>query len=214
MKRREFVTLIGGAAAWPLKAWAQQSSTKIARVGIIDDAPIWDNFRQALRELGYIEGRNITFEYRVAGGQPDRLATAASDLVDLPVDIIVVFGSAATRAARQATATIPIVMTAIGDPVGAGFVQNLAQPGGNITGNAILSTEMTPKRVELLKELVPNMSRVAFLWNSNNPSHLVNLDAWRAAAPTLGIEPQFIDVTSFDQFEPAFRATCGSVAML
>jgi ABC transporter substrate binding protein/Berberine and berberine like len=150
------------------------------------------HFRQALRELGYIEGRNITFEYRVAGGQPDRLATAASDLVDFPVDIIVVNGSAATRAAQQATAAIPIVMTAVGDPVGAGFVQNLGQPGGNITGIAILNTEVTPKRVELLKELVPNMSRVAFLWNSNNPSHLVNLDAWRAAAPRLGIEPQFV----------------------
>jgi putative ABC transport system substrate-binding protein len=97
-------------------------------------------------------------------------------------------------------------MIAIGDPVGAGFVQNLAQPGGNITGNTVLGNQMTPKRVELLKELVPNMSRMAFLWNSNNPAHLTYLDAWRSAAPRLGIEPQFFEVSSFDQFEPAFRA--------
>jgi putative ABC transport system substrate-binding protein len=205
IRRRELLAALGGAAVWPLDVRAQQSQTKIARVGIIDDAPIWDHFRRALRQLGYIEGRNITFEYRIAGGQPDRLATATSDLVDLPVNIIVVSGSAAARAAREATATIPIVMIAIGDPVGAGLVQSLARPGGNITGNTILGTEMNAKRVELLKQLVPNVSRVAFLWNPNNASHRAYLEGWRTAAPQLRIEPEFVEVGRFDQFEPAFR---------
>jgi putative ABC transport system substrate-binding protein len=206
MRRRAFIAGLGGAVVWPLHVRAQQSPTKIARVGIIDDAPIWDHFRRGLRELGYIEGRNITFEYRVAEGRPDRLAAAANDLATLPVDIIAVSGSAATRAAREATATIPIVMIAIGDPLGAGFVQSLGRPGGNVTGSSLLGAEMTAKRVELLKVLVPNISRVAFLWNPNNASHLAYLENWRAVAPQLGIEPKFIEVGSFDQFEPAFRA--------
>ena len=184
--RRAFIAGLGSVAAWPLVARAQQRPSKAARIGIIDDAPIWDHFRRGLRELGYMEGRDITFEYRAAGGQPDRLAAAASDLANLPVDIIAVSGSAATRAARQATATIPIVMIAIGDPLGAGFVQSLARPGGNITGNSLLGTEMNAKRVELLKELVPNISRVAFLWNPNNASHLAYLEGWRAVGTAAG----------------------------
>src|SRR5215471_4171960 len=117
LKRREFVTLLGGAAtAWPLRALAQRPA-KIARVGIIDDAPIWDHFRQGLREAGYVEGQNLAIEYRSADGQPDRLAVAARELVAIPVDVITVYGTAATRAAQQATTTIPIVMIAIDDPI-------------------------------------------------------------------------------------------------
>jgi putative ABC transport system substrate-binding protein len=187
-----------------LVARAQQRPSKAARIGIIDDAPIWDHFRRGLRELGYKEGRDITFEYRDAGGQPDRLVAAASDLVKVPVDIIAVSGSAASRAAQQATARIPIVMIAIGDPVAAGLVTSLARPGGNITGNTLLGTEMNAKRVELLKEIVPNISRVAFLWNPNNASHLAYLKGWEMEAPKLGIEPEFVEVGTFDQFEPSF----------
>ena len=209
MNRRELITVLSGAAAWPVVALAEQRPTKIARIGIIDDSAIWDHFRRGMRELGYVEGRDITFEYRVAGGEPDRLAAAANDLATLPVDIIAVSGSAATRAARQATATIPIVMIAIGDPLGAGFVQNLGRPGGNVTGNSLLGTEMNAKRVELLKVLVPNISRVAFLWNPNNASHLAYLEGWRAAAPQLGIEPKFVEVGSSNQFEHAFRGMMG-----
>jgi putative tryptophan/tyrosine transport system substrate-binding protein len=144
VRRREFITLLGGAAVlWPLAARAQQRPAKIPRIGIIDDAPIWDHFRGGLRELGYIEGRDIVFEYRSAEGQPHRLAVVVSDLASVPVDIIATSGSAATRAAQQATTTIPIVMIAIGDPVRAGFVPSLAHPGGNITGNTILGTEMS-----------------------------------------------------------------------
>jgi putative tryptophan/tyrosine transport system substrate-binding protein len=137
VRRREFITLLGGAAAWPLAAGAQQQATKVPRIGIIDDAPIWDHFRQGLRDLGYIDGQNIAIEYRSAGGQPDRLALAASDLARLPVDVIVTSGTAASRAAQQATPAIPIVIIAIGDPVRAGLVASLARPGWNITGNTI-----------------------------------------------------------------------------
>ena len=203
--RRKFLaTLGGGAATWPLAARAQQS-VKIPRIGIIDDAPIWDHFRGGLRETGYLEGREIAFEYRSADGQPERLAAAAKELAAVPVDIIVTSGTAATRAAQQATSTIPIVMIAIGDPVRAGLVPNLGRPGGNITGNSMLGAEMTPKRAQLLKQLVPQLSRLAFLWNRNNASHLAYLDEWRAAVPKVGAQPLFIEVSRDEQFEPAFE---------
>src|SRR5262245_40917375 len=126
MRRREFITLIGSAAAsWPLAARAQQQA-KVPRIGIIDDAPIWDHFRQGLRDLGYIEGQNIAFEYRSAEGMPDRLAAVATELARVPVDVILTYGTPSTAAAKQATTAIPIVMIAIGDPVRAGFVASLA----------------------------------------------------------------------------------------
>jgi len=201
-----FITLLGGAAAaWPLAARAQQPA-KIARVGIIDDAPIWDHFRQGLREAGYVEGQNLAIEYRSAEGQPERLAAAARELVAMPVDVITVYGTAATRAAQQATTTIPIVMIAIGDPIRAGLVPSLARPGGNTTGNTILGAEMSAKRLQVFKELIPQLSRVAFLWNSNNGSHQAYLDEWRALAPKFGLHLVFVDVHSSDQFESAFAA--------
>src|SRR5262249_34839034 len=126
--RRAFITLLGAALAWPLVARAQQRPSKIPRIGIIDDAPIWDPFRQGLRELGYIEGQTVAFEYRSAEGKPDRLAAAASELGSLPVDVIAASGTAAAAAAKQATTTIPIVMLAIGDPVRSGLVASLARP--------------------------------------------------------------------------------------
>ena len=170
MRRREFITLLGGAAAaWPLAARAQQPA-KIPRVGIIDDGPVWNAFRQGLRDLGYLEGQNIAFEYRYADGLPDRLAEVAAELVRRPVDVIAVYGTPPARAAKQATSTIPIVMIGIGDPVGAGLVASLARPGGNITGNTILGPDVASKRLQLLKEGVP-ASRVALLWNPDNASH-------------------------------------------
>jgi len=204
MRRREFITLIGGAAAWPLAARAQQVA-KIPRVGVIDPTANSDPFRQGLRDLGYIEGRNIAIEYRSAEGRPERLVAAATELTRLPVDIIVAFGSPATEAAKQATTTIPIVMAGIGDPVRAGFVASLAHPGGNITGNTILA-ELAAKRLQLLKLAVPTVSRVAFLWNPDNPSHAANLDEWKAAAPALGVEMLFVAVRSSDEFDSAFVA--------
>jgi putative ABC transport system substrate-binding protein len=204
LSRRGVIGLIGGAAAWPLAARTQQL-VKIPRIGIIDDAPIWDHFRRGLRDAGYLEQRNIAFEYRSAEGQPERLAAAAKQLAGFPVDIIVTSGTAATQAAQQATGTIPIVMIAIGDPVRAGLVPNLARPGGNITGNSMLGAEMTPKRAQLLKQLVPKLSRLAFLWNRNNASHLAYLDEWRAAVPQVDAQLLFIEVSRDEEFEPAFE---------
>jgi len=164
VKRREFITLIGGAAiAAPLAAGAQQVTVRVPHIGIIDDAPIWDHFRQGLRDLGYIEGRNIVIDYRSAQGDFDRLRQAAHELTSIEIDVIVVFGTPATRAARQMTSTIPIVMIGIGDPVRARLVRNLAHPGANITGNSILGPDLIGKWIEILKECIPGLARVAFL---------------------------------------------------
>src|SRR5262245_2984693 len=138
--RREFITLLGGAAAWPLAVHAQQPG-KIPRIGIIgpafDDAPRWNAFRHGLRDLGYLEGQNVAFDYAYGDGVPERLAEAAAALVRRPVDVIVTYGTPATFAAKQSTTTIPIVMISIGDPVRAGLVPSLARPGGNITATSV-----------------------------------------------------------------------------
>src|SRR5262249_41890781 len=147
VKRREFITLLGGGMAWPLAARTQQSA-EIPRIGIIDDSPIWNAFRHGLRDLGYLEGQNIAFDYRYAGGLPDRLAWVVVELVHRPVDLIATFGTPPTLAAKQATTTIPIVMMGVGDPVGSGLVSSLARPGGNITGNTILGPEVAGKRLQ------------------------------------------------------------------
>src|SRR5713101_8250021 len=179
MKRREFITLLGGASValsllWPLAARAQQPAS-IPRIGIIDDAPMWRAFRQALRELGYIEGQNIAYEYRYSEGVPDRLATVAAELVRRPVDLIATFGTPPTHAAKEATATIPIVMIGIGDPVRTGLVASLARPGGNITGNTVLSPDLGAKRLQILRETIATVTRVAILTNPDNASSIVTL---------------------------------------
>jgi putative ABC transport system substrate-binding protein len=176
------------------------------RIGIIDPAAMWDHFRQALRALGYVEGRDIALEHRSAEARPERLVAAATELAQLPVDVIVTFSSEATQAAKQATTTIPIVMAGFGDPVRAGFVASLAHPGGNITGNTILGPEVAAKRLQLFKLAVPTMSRVAFLWNPDNHSHAAYLDEWKAAASALGVEMLFVAVRSSDGFDSPFAA--------
>src|SRR5215472_8634195 len=164
IKRREFITLIGGAAAaWPLAARAQQTAGKTVSVGILaleELSPI-DTFRQALNDLGYVEGKNVRFEHRYAKGRNERFPELANDLIGLKVDIILTWGTEAALAAKEATTTIPIVMGAVGDPVGSGIVTNLARPAANITGFSSLSVELEAKRLELLKEAVPGLSRVA-----------------------------------------------------
>jgi putative tryptophan/tyrosine transport system substrate-binding protein len=206
MRRRELIMLFGSAAAaWPLVARAQQPA-KVPRIGIIDNAPLWDSFREGLRRLGYIEGQNITIEYRAAEGKPDRLATAAIELVHIPVDVIVTQGSPPTAAAKQATNTIPIVMIGIGDPVRAGFAASLPRPGGNITGNTILGPDIAAKRLQLIKEVIPVVSRVAFLWNPDNASHTPHLEELQVAAPTLGLKLLPVAVRSSDGFDSAFAA--------
>jgi putative ABC transport system substrate-binding protein len=207
MKRRQFITLLGGAAAaWPVGARAQQPAARVPRIGIIDNAPLWDHFRQGLRELGYIEGRNIGFEYRTAEGKPDRLAAAATELAHLPVNVIATYGTASTQAAMQATTTIPIVMVGIGDPVGAQLVASLARPGGNVTGNMVLSADIIAKRLQLLRQAIPTVARVALLWNPDNASHAAILAEARAAAPGLGMALIPVGVRSVDEFDAAFAA--------
>src|SRR6516165_12286215 len=167
--RRKFLATLGGAAAWPLVARAQYQ-TKIPRIGIIDDSPRWKAFRHGLRDLGYLEGQSIAFDYRYAGGLPDRLAWVAVELVHRPVDLIATFGTPPTLAAKQATTTIPIVMMGVGDPVGSGLVPSLARPGGNVTGVSALAPDLVGKQLEFLKDVLPTLSRVAFLSNPANPA--------------------------------------------
>jgi ABC-type uncharacterized transport system substrate-binding protein len=207
MRRREFITLVGGAATtWPLAVRAQQHIVAVPRIGVVGDSPIWDHFRQGLRDLGYVEGQNIAIEYRSAEAKVDRLRQAALELALLPVNVIVVYGSPATRAAQQATSTIPIVMIGIGDPVRAGFVTNLARPGGNITGNSILGPDLIGKRLEILKECVPGLARVAFLWNPDNDSNLAFLEDLIIAVPALGLQLISVPMRTSHDFERVFAA--------
>jgi putative ABC transport system substrate-binding protein len=208
MTRRDFITQLGGAAAaWPLAAArAQQSAARLPRIGIIDNSPMWDHFRKGLRDLGYIEGQSIVIEYRSAEGKIDRLNQAARELASLPVNVIVVAGSTAARAAQRATSTIPIVMIAIGDPVRAGFVASLARPGGNMTGTSFLTPDLIAKRLEIMKECIPGVARIAFLWNPDNDSNVVFLEELIIAVPALGLKLISVSVRSVDEFERAFAA--------
>lgn len=212
MRRREFITLLGSEATLavsPFVARAQQLSTKIPRIGIIDNAPVFDHFRQALRDLGYIEGQTIAIEYRVAEGKPDQLAVAAAELARLPVDVIAVFGTPAARAAQRATTTVPIVAISIGDPVRAGLVPSLARPGGNITGNVQFGPDLATKRLQILLELLPNISRVALLWNPDNASNAAIFEALRVAASRVPMTLVSVEVRSDVEFEGAFARMLG-----
>jgi len=207
MRRRDFITLLGGAAvAWPLAARGQQSNIRLPRIGIIDDEPVWDYFRQGLRDLGYVERENVLIEYRSWGGRLDRLTQAAVELATMPVNVIVAYGSPPTRAARQAASTVPIVMIAVGDPVRAGFATNLARPDRNITGNTILGPDLIGKRLEILKDCVPGLARVAFLWNPDNDSNLAFLEELIVAVPALGLQLISVPMRTSEEFERAFAA--------
>jgi ABC-type uncharacterized transport system substrate-binding protein len=205
MKRREFIGLVGGAAAWPLTASAQQQG-KIVTIGVLAIEP-WspiDTFRQALDDLGYSEGKNVRFEYRYAKGNNERLPELANDLVGLNVDVIVTWGTDAVLAAKQATTTIPIVMGVIGDPLGIGIVTNLAHPGGNITGCSLDSAELEAKRLQLLKELVPGLSRVAILFNPTNHYMPLALQSARKGAQLLHLSLAVYKVYDTTTLDAAF----------
>jgi putative ABC transport system substrate-binding protein len=163
-------------------------------------------FRQGLRELGYVEGKNIVIEWRAAEGKRDRVPALADELVRLKVDVIVTGGATDTRAAKAATVNIPIVMTNDGDPVGSGFVASLARPGGNITGLSTLSPEISGKRLELLKEIVPKLTRVAVFGTSTSASNARELKEVELAAGALAVKLQYLDVLAPKDFETAFRA--------
>ena len=177
-----------------------QQPTKIPRIGYLAGAspPVnsarIEAFRQGLRELGYVEGKNIVIEWRYAEGKLDRLPALAAELVRLKVDVIVTAGPTATRAAKEATVTIPIVMAQDNDPVGNGFVASLARPGGNITGLSTLAPELSGKRLELLKEIVPKLSRVAVLGTSTHPGNAQALKEMELAAGAFGVKLQYLDV--------------------
>jgi putative ABC transport system substrate-binding protein len=205
MKRREFIALLGSTAAWPLAARAQQPAGRIPRIGIIDNAPIWDHFRQGLHDLGYVVDKNIAIEYRTAEGDPDRLAAAAADLARLPVDVIAVFGTPAARAAKGATTSIPIVAISIGDPVRAGLVTSIARPGANITGNIILGPNIAAKRLQILKEVLPSAVRIAFLWNPDNASNTATLEELQIAGPELGLTLLSVSARNAAELDPALR---------
>ena len=210
MDRRHFIALTAGAAAAPalvpLAGHAQPRGKKIPSIGIIDDGAVWNPFKQALRDAGYIEGQTITFETRAAGGEPDRLTAAAAELVRLPVDVIATYGTPASRAAKAATKKIPIVLVSVGDPVRAGLVESLAHPGGNITGNTILSSDLAAKRLQLIKEAIPSASQVTLLLNPNNVSNNVILEEFRKAAPALGLAFTAVEARSLRDFDRAFAA--------
>jgi putative tryptophan/tyrosine transport system substrate-binding protein len=209
MRRREFTALVGGVGllfAVKVRRPRAQQSAKIPRIGILDDAPMWQAFRQALRELGYVEGQNIAYEYRYGEGAPDRLATVAAELVRLPVDLIATYGTLATYAAKEATATIPIVMTGVGDPVRAGLVASLARPGGNITGNTVLSPDLGPKRLQILREAIANVTHVVYLANPDNASNVVALAETKVAASAAGMVLIPVEVRVVGDFDPAFAA--------
>jgi putative ABC transport system substrate-binding protein len=192
MRRREFITLLGGAAAaWPLAARAQQG--KLLRIGTLvltnaDAQSLGRALREGLRELGYAEGQNFAFEFRSADGNTDRLPELAAELVRLPVDVIVATFTPCALAAKQATTTIPIVMAAVADPISAGLAQSLARPGGNITGFSNMAAETAGKSVELLRDMLPSLRRVAVLANPADPFTRQLLEQVHLAGRTAGIE--------------------------
>ena len=192
-------------------AGAQQSG-KVPQIGYLSGASRSSMsartvaFRQGLRELGYVEGKNIVIEWRFAEGNPDRTPTLLADLVRLKVDVIVTAGSGVTRVAKEAMVTIPIVMAQDFDPVRNGFVASLARPGGNITGLATLRPELSGKQLELLKEILPKLSRVAYFGTSTNPGNAEALKETELAAGTFGVKLQYVDVLSPKDIEAAFRA--------
>ena len=220
MKRREFITLLGGAAAaWPLAARAQQPA-RVARVGFLvtaslespDYRRIIEAFRQGLSQLGYREGQNIVIEFREAHGQTGRFSMLATELVRRDVDLIIAPSTPAARAARQVTTTIPIVAFSLGDPVEDGLVSSLARPGGNVTGLTFLGPELSAKRLQLLKDVVPTLSRVAALWHPGAFSERTTgemLKTSEAAATALGLQLQMIAIRSHEELDGAFSPMIG-----
>ena len=207
MERRTFMALVsGGLLAAPFAAHAQQPG-KVARIGVLEQGglpgpnPVYEAFRQGLRDLGYVEGQNTVIEYRYAEGKAERLPDLVAELLRLKVDVIVAGGTPAPLAAKQATRTIPIVMTSAGDPVGTGLVASLARPGGNVTGLSLFSADLTGKRLQLLKEILPGLSRVAVLWNAANPIAVLIMRETEAAARTLGVQLQSLEVRGPDDLE-------------
>jgi putative ABC transport system substrate-binding protein len=205
--RREFIgTLPGGLLASPLAAEAQQAG-KVHRVGVVvGGVDLTDNLRQGLRELGWVEGQNLVVLKRVWSGRTEQFPEIIADLIQRKVDVIVSSSTPAVRAARDATRTTPIVMAGLTDPIGAGLISSLAQPGGNITGLTNISTELSAKRLELLKEVAPRVSRVAVLWTPTHPGQAIAWQQTQQAAQALGLVLFSAEVRRPEDFAPAFTA--------
>jgi ABC-type uncharacterized transport system substrate-binding protein len=217
--RREFITLLGGAAAaWPVAARAQQPA-KLPTIGVLGAATpaTWSlfvaAFVQRLRELGWIEGRTIAIEYRWAEGRGERFAEIAAEFVRLKVDVIVTVGGA-VLAAKQATSLIPIVFAVAADPVGSGLVASLARPGGNVTGLSTQFTDLAGKRLELLREIVPNLRRLAIMANTGYPAAVLEMAEVQATARTLGLEVATLEIRRAEDIAPAFEALKGRAEAL
>ena len=204
MRRRDFITLLGGAAVWPIAARAQQG---VHVVGILAPQPLppIERFVRKLREYGYVEGENLRLVRRFSEGHDDRFPALAVELTAVPVGMIVTWGTPAAVAAKQATSSIPVVMGAVGDPVSVGIVSNLARPGGNITGFAGQNVDLEGKRLELLKDLLPQLSRVAMLANAANPLAHASMQNLRTTAEQLRINFEIFEVHSIAEIEVALQ---------
>ena len=206
--RREFIAALGGAAAWPLAARAQQPS-KLPTIGLLTpDASSWGGWNAAfagrLSELGWIEGRTVAIERRWSEGRPERVAEFAAEFVQQKVDVIVTYGGAVATV-KQATASIPIVFAIAGDPVGSGFVANLAHPGGNVTGMSLAQNDIASKRLELLRDVVPNLRRLAIMFNADYPSSVRETGEVQAAARALGLEVAPHEIRRAEDIAPVFE---------
>ena len=207
MRRREFITLLGGAAAgWPLAARAQQP--KVWRIGVLAPVPptpaMLSAFRDGLRGRGYVEGQNLSIDVRWPQGSFDQDPSVVTKLVNSNVDVIVAWTTPATIAARRAASSIPIVMVAVGDPVGSGFIASLARPGGNTTGLTIMAVELSAKLMELFAELVPGMKRVGVVHNPNNPGGTMALRETEDAVRKLNMQVEVVNAQTSDEFDRAF----------
>ncbi len=203
MNRRTFITTAAGILVAPVAVEAQQTG-KVFRIGALGALP--ELLRQGLREAGYVEGQNLAIESRDPEGQTERYGDLTAELVRLKVDVIVAFNPAATLAAKRATASIPIVMVNTPDPVQLGLVASLGRPGGNITGTTTLSADLSVKQIELLKEAVPRALRIAVLWNTHNPWHPLAIKGAEAAARSLAVEVQPVELRRPEEMENAFAA--------
>ncbi|MFL6973428.1 MAG: ABC transporter substrate-binding protein [Xanthobacteraceae bacterium] len=210
MRRREFIAALGIAAAWPLAAQGQQP--KLPTIGFLGAGTpsAWShrvaNFVQRLRELDWVEGRNVTIEYRWAAGRSERYVEIAAEFARAPVDIIVTAGVSSVIAAKQATSVIPIVFAVAGDPLGNALVASLARPGGNVTGLSVQQTDLAGKRLELLRELLPGLRRLAMLANIDNPLHVLEREEVQTAARTLGLDVVALEIRRAEDVPPSFDA--------
>jgi putative ABC transport system substrate-binding protein len=208
MRRREFIAALGGAAVWPVVAGAQQ---KLFHLGVLSAGgdpfpePFWAAFAEAFRGLGWIEGKNFAYELRYADNRLDRLPDLTAELVGTSIDLIVTIGTLAPLAAKRATAAVPIVMTSAGDPLGSGLVKSLARPGGNVTSLSLMAPDLAGKSLQIVKELLPSVSRVGVLWNAANPYPALVFKQTQDASRDLAIEIRSLEVRGPAGFHTAFE---------